>query len=487
MKKTLFSLSTLALLGLTTPTMAHVPALVAPSLAPMLDRVTPAVVNIAVAKLFVRENPENDNVDIRRGLAVGSGVIIDAKKGYILTNAHVVKNDQAIIITLKDGRRYRADIVGVASQFDLALLHITAPRLTAMHIGNSDTVQAGDFVVAVGSPFGLTQTVTSGIVSALHRSTPGLGFQDYIQTDAPINPGNSGGALINLQGELVGVNTAIISETEGNVGIGLAIPAHIADRITDQLIRFGKVKAGVLGVFVQNLSPELAHALQLPYTATPAGVVVTEVMPRSPAAKAGLQLQDVIQSLDDTPMTSASQLRNWVAISRPGAKITLSVRRASQTLRLPVTLTDAKTLANTAKPIPYLDGVRLQTFSDIEPDGSLLSGALVLDLDDSSAAALAGLVPGDVVTNANGKSITTADDLMSISRQTTQSLLLRVNRGTGNLFIVIMGDKDPLNEAISLSPTTSLASETHSTRRSWLGDLFASSKAKTTLPQKNAP
>lgn len=281
---------------------AHLPSAVEgktiPSLAPMLNKTTPSVVNIAVEKLIPQTpnplQPEMDqNTAPTKVLGVGSGVIIDAKKGYIVTNAHVVKDQKIMVVTLKDGRRYRAKVIGKDEGFDLAVIQIHANHLTALPIGNSDQLKVGDFVVAVGSPFGLTQTVTSGVISALNRQEPRIdNFQSFIQTDAPINPGNSGGALIDLEGKLIGINTAIVTPSAGNIGIGFAIPSDMVKSVAEQLIKYGKVERGMLGVTAQNITPELADALNLKHNK---GALVTKVVAESPAAKAGVEVQEIIK------------------------------------------------------------------------------------------------------------------------------------------------------------------------------------------------
>lgn len=422
---------------------AHLPSSVesgaVPSLAPMLQQTAPAVVNIAVEKVIPPTvnplKPDADNATPpTKIVGVGSGVIIDAEQGYIATNAHVVTDQHIMVVTLKDGRRYRAKLIGKDDGFDIAVIQIHAKHLTAIHYDNSDQLKVGDFVVAIGSPFGLTQTVTSGVISALNRSEPHIdNYQSFIQTDAPINPGNSGGALLNLQGQLVGMNTAIVSPSTGNIGIGFAIPSNMVKNVADQLIQYGKVERGMLGVMAQNITPELADALHLKNSN---GTLVTDIIPGSPAAQSGLQVQDVIISIDHTAIQSSEQLRNLLGLIRPGTKVTLTILRDHQEKTLSATVTH-QTTALTQVNLPFLSGLRLQKFNDMEPNGSLLSGVMVISVDDTSEGAMAGLEPGDVIVTANGQPTSSVHKLLSVAESKSDQLLLKVARGNGQLFLVI--------------------------------------------------
>lgn len=409
------------------------------SLSPMLSKTTPSVVNITVEKLIPKPvNPFQPEIDQdltpTKVLGVGSGVIIDAQRGYIVTNAHVIKDQKMMLVTLKDGRRYRAKIVGKDEGFDLSVIQISAKYLTQLPLSNSNQLKVGDFVVAIGSPFGLTQTVTSGVVSALNRQEPCIdNFQSFIQTDAPINPGNSGGALINLQGQLVGINTAIVTPSTGNIGIGFAIPSNMVMSVVNKLIKYGKVEHGMLGVTVQNITPELANALNLKRTD---GALITKVVLGSPAEKAGLQVQDIIESINQSAVHSSEQLHNILGLVRPGMVIHLTVLHNHETQTLTAIVANSKDMLLERK-IPFLGGMRLQKFSDLEPDGTFLNSVLVTSINDDSDGALAGLQPGDIILSANGQVTSTVDKLIRIVNKKPKQLLLKIERGSRQLFLVI--------------------------------------------------
>src|SRR5947209_3106399 len=314
-----------------------------PSLAPMLAKVTPGVVNIAVKGKVREENPllqdpffrrffnlpQRAQPEERETQATGSGVIVDAANGYVLTNGHVVENATRIDVTTKDNRRITAKLLGRDPETDIALLQIPAEGLTAVPMGDSDHLQVGDFVLAVGNPFGLGQTVTSGIVSALGRSGLGIeGYEDFIQTDASINPGNSGGPLVNLQGQVVGINTAILAPGGGNIGIGFAVPINMARRVMEQFIRYGEVKRGRIGVAIQDLTPDLARAMSTRHTT---GAVIARVDPGSPAERAGLKSGDLVVAVNGVPVRSGTQLRNTIGLTRIGDDVNLTIdRRGSE-------------------------------------------------------------------------------------------------------------------------------------------------------------
>jgi Do/DeqQ family serine protease len=312
---------------------------VVPSLAPMLTNITAGVVNIAVKGRVREQNPllqdpffrrffnvpQGQGYQERETQATGSGVIVDAAQGYVLTNAHVVENETSITVTTRDNHRYPAKLIGRDAETDVAVLKIETGHLTAVPLGDSDKLQVGDFVVAIGNPFGLGQTVTSGIVSALGRSGLGIeGYEDFIQTDASINPGNSGGALVDLHGELIGINTAIVAPGGGNVGIGFAVPISMARRVMDQLVQYGEVKRGRIGVSIQDLTPDLAQAMNTNRTS---GAVIARVEPGSAAEHAGLKSGDLIVSANGVAMRDGTQLRNTIGLSRIGDEVKLVVDR----------------------------------------------------------------------------------------------------------------------------------------------------------------
>jgi Do/DeqQ family serine protease len=321
------------------------------SVADVVSRITPGVVGIAVRGEVRENNPLAQDPLFRQFFgeqpvereteAVGSGVIVDAADGYVLTNNHVVENATDIEVTTKDNRRFKARLIGRDPATDIAVLQIPAEHLTAVPLGDSARLRVGDFVLAVGNPFGLGQTVTSGIVSALGRTGLGIeGYEDFIQTDASINPGNSGGALVDLRGRLIGINTAILAPEGGNVGIGFAVPINMARDVMDQLIRYGHVRRGQIGVAIQDLTPDLARALG---TARTEGALVARVEPDSPAERAGLRSSDLIVAVNGTPIHDAADLRNRIGLTPVGDEVTLSVDRGGVERQVPVRIGRAPT------------------------------------------------------------------------------------------------------------------------------------------------
>lgn len=318
-----------------------------PSLSNMLERVTPAVVNISTEGQQTSDNPILNDPLFKRffgdGLSgdntvngTGSGVIIHAQKGHILTNYHVLEGANSIVVTLNDGRRFQAKIVGVDPRADLAILQIPAERLAAMRFGDSDRLRVGDFVVAIGNPYGIGQTVTSGIISALHRN-PGISeYENFIQTDAPINLGNSGGPLVNLRGELIGINTAILGDQSGgNLGIGFAVPINTAVGVITQLVQNGRVERGQLGLEVQNINNDTARNLGIRPNA---GALVQRVLPDSAAARAGIQAGDIIIRLNSRTVTSAVDVKNMVGNVRVGQKAYITLLRNGKPRNTTVTV-----------------------------------------------------------------------------------------------------------------------------------------------------
>jgi serine protease DegQ len=322
-----------------------------PTLAPMLRKVLPAVVSVTVqARAPAEDNPLYKDPFYRRYfgdqapkerqvLASGSGVVIDAERGLVLTNSHVVRNAERIGVALGDGRRIEAKLVGADPPTDIALLSINAQGLVAAALGNSDEIETGDYVVAIGNPFGLGQTATLGIVSALGRTGLGIeGYEDFIQTDAAVNPGNSGGALVDIDGRLVGINTAIVGPTGGNIGIGFAIPVNMAQQVADQLARFGKVARGQLGVSAQDHPAAMPQAMQ---AETSPGAMVADIVPGSAAEKAGLRRGDIIVAINGKPVVSAAQLRTLIGLKRVGESIAVEFLRGGDRVKATAVVTAA--------------------------------------------------------------------------------------------------------------------------------------------------
>jgi serine protease DegQ len=414
-----------------------------PSLAPMIERVSPAVVNISVSGHLKIDNALAEDPLFRRYFppdqefkSAGSGVIVDAARGYILTNHHVVANAERITITLLDNRTMEAKVVGSDEASDLAVLQVDAEHLAEMGFGNSDALRVGDYVVAIGNPFGFSHTVTSGIVSGLKRSNvnPDSGaYEDFIQTDASINPGNSGGALVNLRGQLVGINSAIISRGGGNIGIGFAIPVNMARNIMEQLIDSGQVRRGLLGVVIRSLTPEIAESYGLESIS---GALVTEVRSGSAAEKAGLALNDVITSLNGEPVRDAGSLRNAVGLMRPGERVRVGLLRDGREVTATAVLGQLN--AENRAPLPQSDEPFEPVFAgvDLVPNTEGGSGLLVESVDAESAAASHGLQQGDVITFINRQPVHDLADAGGIV-DGAPSVILQVERGERNLLIFL--------------------------------------------------
>ncbi len=420
-----------------------------PSLAPMLERVTPAVVNISTrGQERIQSNPLLQDPFFRRFFnlpeqpshrdtqSLGSGVIVDADNGYILTNNHVIDKAIEITVTLQDGRRLNAALVGADPEADVAVIQVPNEDLSALKLADSDQLRVGDFVVAIGNPFGLGQTVTSGIVSALGRTGLGIeGYEDFIQTDASINPGNSGGALVNLRGELVGINTAIIAPGGGNVGIGFAIPTNMGQQIMAQLVKYGEVKRGKLGVSAQNLTPELAHAFGIKGTT---GAVVVQLAPDSPAAEAGLQIGDVIVGINGNATDSAADIRNQLGLLRIGDTVQLKILRGSKTLTISTKIADPEPNKVKGKQFDIrLDGVIFSRIEEGSPLFGKIDGVLVVEARPNSRAWQAGLRKGDIVVSANRRDVNDFHSLADALNPSHRGILLNVVRGSSALFILI--------------------------------------------------
>ncbi len=419
-----------------------------PSLSPMLKQINPAVVNIATFSTRQNYNPLLNDPFFRRFFNIpeqhqfrqpapqkrqqsaGSGVIVDASSGIVMTNYHVIKGADEVQVSLVDGRSFRASIKGTDPELDIAILQINAEHLTQVEMTDSGRLEVGDFVIAIGNPFGLGQTVTTGIVSALGRTGLGIeGYENFIQTDASINPGNSGGALVNLHGELVGINTAIIAPAGGNVGIGFAIPVNMAKASMEQILEHGEVRRGQIGVGIQDITPELREAFDL--TNGQQGVLVTGVNDDSPAAKAGIQEGDVIISVDGTATKSTGQLRSQIGIKAIGEKIRIGLIRSGQLKSVTLKVANPQQLASVSEKLhALLEGARFEN----NPDGT---GVIVAALAPNSAAAYSGLRTGDIILGANRKRVRDIKSFKSALSRNREAALLHINRNGSALYLVV--------------------------------------------------
>lgn len=420
------------------------------SLAPMLEKVIPGVVNISTTtKVNVEQNPLFNDPFFRRFFempdrppqpeerqSLGSGVVVDADKGFVVTNNHVIAHADQITVTLRDGRHFEAKLVGADPEMDVAVVRIKTDGLTAVSFGDSETLRVGDFVVAIGSPFGLSQTVTSGIVSALGRSGLGIeGYEDFIQTDASINPGNSGGALVDLDGRLIGINTAIVGPTGGNVGIGFAIPSNPVRTVVQQLVEYGEIRRGQLGVVVQDVTPDLARALRLEHSG---GALVAQVRPGSAAGKAGLHAGDVITDVDGKPVAGAAALRNRIGLMQVGTEVRLDIIREGkrQTLTVEVAKPHHEKV-QAAEISRRLDGAQVGAIEAGHPLHGRIDGVEVFGVEQGSSAWMAGLRRGDIITSVDRRPIGTLEQFQKAVADSKDVLLLNVRRGDSALFIAI--------------------------------------------------
>ena len=423
-----------------------------PSLANMLERVNPAVVNIATRSV-VRErnrlledpffrrffNVPKSRQRYRRTQSAGSGVIVDASAGYIVTNAHVVKNADEISIGVSDGRTLEATLIGMDPEVDLALLQVPAEDLTEIDYADSARLRVGDFVVAIGNPFGLNQTVTSGIISALGRSGLGIeGYEDFIQTDASINPGNSGGALVDLNGRLVGINTAIFAPSGGNIGIGFAIPANMVSAVAAQLIEKGEINRGFVGAIVQPLNRELAKAFGvISGEGVPQGVVVVDVQGGSSAEQAGLEPGDVIVQMGGNAIVSVADFSAQAAVMFIGDEVEVRYVRQGEKRQTTLRIIADQQQAIAGKSLaPWLRGVQLQ---NLREDGEVMpsAGVVATEVDARSPAYGFGLRPGDVIVAANRIVVEDIAGLREAVRRDARQLLLRIFRNGRFYYVVI--------------------------------------------------
>ncbi|MFK8052978.1 MAG: Do family serine endopeptidase [Woeseiaceae bacterium] len=409
-----------------------------PSLAPLVQEVSPAVVNIQVSSTAPQRSRRDPFRDFfggptprsnREMRSAGSGVIVDAENGYILTNHHVVANATDIKVTLFDDRILQAEVIGSDEGTDVAVIKVSEKGLIDINIGDSNETQVGDFVIAIGNPFGLSHTVTSGIVSALGRSGISRGgYEDFIQTDASINPGNSGGALVNLRGELVGINSAIISGNGGNVGIGFAIPSNMASSIMRQLLDFGEVKRGLLGVSIDTVSADNEEALGVKNIQ---GAIVRSVNPGSAAEKAGLEVMDIITAVDGEKVDSASELRNAIGLKRSGDSVQITALREGRARDFKATLDEVASglIADGAELHPGLTGASFENSAE-------QNGVITSNIADDSPAATAGLRIGDRVTSINRQPVTNVVDMQNIAETNSAGVLfIEVQRNGRRLLL----------------------------------------------------
>ena len=460
MKKRNFVLTSIALglSVLTTPMMsvAETPteisaAQVMPSLAPMLEKVLPSVVSISVEgkqksnaaqmdddipeefKFFFGPDMFDRDRAPRNFKGLGSGAIINAEKGYVLTNNHVIKDADKITVQLHDGREFKAKVIGADEMSDVALIQVEKPKnLTALKLADSDKLRVGDFTVAIGNPFGLGQTVTSGIVSALGRSmgSDSGTYENYIQTDAAVNRGNSGGPLINLNGELIGINTAILSPSGGNAGIAFAIPSNMANNLVQQILEFGEVRRGMLGIKGGELNADLAQAFDIE---AKKGAFISEVMPGSAADKAGLKAGDVITAINGQTISSFAEMRAKIATSGAGKEIDLTYLRDGKSNNAKVTLqSDDQTQTRANGLLPALDGAELNNY-----DEKGMKGIAITKIKPNSLAEQRGLKSGDVIIGINRQKVENLGQLRKILESKPSAIALNIIRGDSNFYLLV--------------------------------------------------
>ncbi len=409
-----------------------------PSLAPLVKRVAPAVVNIRVSQTITTRSPFGDDTfrrffgipDEREVASAGSGVIVDAENGYILTNHHVVENADKIQISLINEVSLDAVVIGSDAATDIAVIKVDPQNLVELPIGISDDVEVGDFVIAIGNPFGLGHTVTSGIISALGRTgISSNGYEDFIQTDASINPGNSGGALVNMNGELIGINSVIISRTGNNVGIGFAVPSEIARSIMRQILDFGEVRRGLLGVTITTIDEESAKALG---AEVDSGALVSNIEPGSAAEEAGLQVDDIITRVDDKKIDNSRELANAIGLKGSGEEIGIEFVRDGTSHSVTATLGQQSVSRSAGTEIhPGLAGAQFATSST-----STVGGVVVTEVEPGSPAAQRGLRSGDVIIAVNRRPVQDLRELRAVA-QGNRILFLLVRRGDRQLMLQI--------------------------------------------------
>ncbi len=443
----------LAYPGIPVPAVSDTQAL--PTLAPVIKRIAASVVSITIRAPVASGNksgiPDPMDDPLMRGLlgmpvapqketfAAGSGVVIDAAKGYIVTNYHVIEDADQITVTFLDGKQVNGVLAGADPDTDIALIKVAAPNLSSIPLGNSDRLEVGDFVLAIGNPFGIGQTVTSGIVSGLKRNRMGLeGYEDFIQTDASINPGNSGGALVNLRGELVGINAAIVDVKGGNAGIGFAIPINMVRAVADQLAKYGSIERGELGFTLAVLTPEQAKKWNVPSGS--AGVLITKLDPHSAAERAGLKPGDVVTSIGGTPVQDVPDLRNRLAVLRVGDAADLAVLRNGHSISVRAVLDEPAWKAIDGNQIAdLLDGA---VFTNT-PAGTSEKGVAVATVRSSSNAWASGLREGDVITGVNSKRVIGLDQFASEAGKSGDSISLDVVRSGERLLLSIKLQQTP--------------------------------------------